>query len=181
MFNTVLVLSILLVSSLQNTVDYSNFTSWGGSCNTGSSQSPIDINSRETTACPSSMYFKIDIPCMGFIYNETGQDLSVVAGGISTITFAENSEYAVYEAEQFHYHTQSEHTINGVPADLELHIKFPRTNATSNETALENHTVSSNQYSYSVLAILFKEDTSISSDVFDNFPDANSSVGNFKE
>lgn len=181
MIKTTVTLALLLVLSLQTTTDYGDTSSWGGSCTTGSSQSPIDINSRETNSCPSTMWVKVNIPCMAFSYNETGQDLAVTSGEISQISFVENGEYSVYEAEQFHFHAPSEHTINEEQYALEMHIKHTRLGTASTDSDLSGYNMSSDSYTNAVLAILFKEDTTITSDVFDNFPDNSSMIANFKD
>lgn len=53
-FSTVIIFAILFVniSHSSGSVDYTNPSSWGGNCQTGLSQSPIDINTKNLTFCP---------------------------------------------------------------------------------------------------------------------------------
>ena len=96
---------------------------------TGTEQTPIDIRYEDTTFVP-------DLPSLGFSY-ETRATLSVVNTGSpgefatvrgelpesnSRLTIAEGAENVNYKLLQFHYHTPSEHELNGRKFPMEMHL-----------------------------------------------------------
>jgi carbonic anhydrase len=96
---------------------------------TGLEQTPIDIRYEDTTFVP-------DLPALGFSY-ETRATLSVVNTGSpgefatvraelpegnSKLAVAEGAESVNYKLLQFHYHTPSEHELNGRKFPLEMHL-----------------------------------------------------------
>ena len=119
---------ILFVAStvLGAAVDYTAQGSWTGDCTTGSRQSPIDI----VTA--SADQSKVDDL-------ELKWDIGTWKGATTTIADANfkvnapNSDEKVeskdvsgtdreWTAAQFHFHTPSEHTFDGVQYDAEVHF-----------------------------------------------------------
>lgn len=96
---------------------------------TGLEQTPIDIRYEDTTFVPN-------LPSLGFSY-ETKATLSVVNTGSpgefatvraelpesnSKLTVAEGDENVNYKLLQFHWHTPSEHELNGQKFPLEMHL-----------------------------------------------------------
>ena len=100
---------------------------------------------------------------------ETGQSLKVEVVDKSFIHLTKidfeyltiKIQHGSYSTLQFHYHTPSEHTLNGFHYDLELHIVH------GNQTKKYNRFPPSNQLS--VIGLLFKENPTISEDLFDRF------------
>jgi carbonic anhydrase len=104
------------------TWNYENPETWGaasGDC-AGIIQSPIDIDTDST--------LKVDMPDLEFHYSafpiiiqDNGHTIQVSTGSYdagNTIMFNNNA----YKLKQFHFHSLSEHTINGEHAPMELHM-----------------------------------------------------------
>ena len=80
-------------------------------------QSPIDIQTDSTV--------KVNLPNLLFSYKpfamklvDNGHSIQVNNNGANSLTY--NGK--VYEFKQFHYHSRSEHLINGASTDMELHL-----------------------------------------------------------
>jgi carbonic anhydrase len=93
-------------------------------CAKGNHQSPIDLI---TTATSSDLGLKFDYKTSSvrIAHNEhmeeiidNGHTIQVTVDEGSTITLGN----AVYELKQFHFHTPSEHTVNGVHMPMEMHM-----------------------------------------------------------
>ena len=95
---------------------------WGGlsddflDCKVGRNQSPVDINN----PLPDRALEPIN-----FAYEETyttlrndGTTIKANYGAGSELTFEGDS----YQLLEFHFHSPSEHSVNGIPFDLELHL-----------------------------------------------------------
>ncbi|MFT4976668.1 MAG: carbonic anhydrase [Myxococcota bacterium] len=100
--------------------DYSDQTSWVESdpdCG-GSYQSPIDLDFETFT--------EGEAPILDFGYTTTplhvvnnGHSVEYeVDGAVNTL----NIDGVDYALVQFHFHSPSEHTVNGEPADMEMHL-----------------------------------------------------------
>ena len=84
-------------------------------CKSGKKQSPIDISAAE----------KADIAAIEFSY--TGSNIDMVNNGHTIqMNYSGDSRITVagksYKLLQFHFHSPSEHTINGKPADMVAHL-----------------------------------------------------------
>jgi carbonic anhydrase len=84
-------------------------------CSTGRSQSPIDI----ATTSPR------DLNNIVFSYQPT--PLNIVNNGHTVqVNYAQGSFIEIdgerFDLAQFHFHAPSEHTLNGVHADMEMHL-----------------------------------------------------------
>jgi carbonic anhydrase len=87
------------------------------------SQSPIDIVSSSTVYDPS-------LPALGFSYGLA--DLSVINNGSPEVESTIRANVApghslevsgvTYNLAQFHFHTESEHLVNGVESAMEMHL-----------------------------------------------------------
>lgn len=84
-------------------------------CKAGMKQSPIDI----------SQYLQEDIPALNFTYNpvplevlNNGHTVQVNYAAGSTLSSADKT----FNLLQFHFHTPSEHYIDGAPYPMEVHF-----------------------------------------------------------
>ncbi len=94
---------------------------WGGisadysACSVGNRQSPIDLSSDQTR----------DLSGIGFAYRPT--TLAIVNNGHTVQVDHHGDSYVSigrwpYRLRQFHFHSPSEHTIDGQYADVEMHL-----------------------------------------------------------
>jgi len=86
-------------------------------CKLGKNQSPIDINHNVTVkAClkPIEFHYTSDVKAV----KNTGYSVKALAEGKSYIVVDGKKFYL----KQFHFHTPSEHTVNGKHYPLELHL-----------------------------------------------------------
>jgi carbonic anhydrase len=98
-------------------------------CSTDSRQSPIDI--AEPTVDASLTALELDIRPTRIHLMNNGHTVEQEYEEGSTLIF----NGTIYELLQFHFHTLSEHTVNGKRADMELHAVF-RHNATGSLAVL---------------------------------------------
>lgn len=94
---------------------------WGGlsedfqACTTGRAQSPIDIRADMHADLPR---LAIDyIPFLLHVVN-TGHTIEVEAAGIGTLKV----DGTAYDLRQFHFHTPSEHHVDGKVFPIEIHF-----------------------------------------------------------
>lgn len=84
-------------------------------CGTGKEQSPIDIKSAQPE----------DLKNLEFSYHPVPAEITN-NGHTQQVNVPEGLDFTVgdekYELQQFHFHTPSEHTINGKPAVAEVHF-----------------------------------------------------------
>ncbi len=84
-------------------------------CKSGKQQSPINISGAKST----------NLPDISFSYQATPLDV-VNNGHTIQVNYAPGSHISVdskqYELLQFHFHSPSEHEINGKPADMVAHL-----------------------------------------------------------
>jgi carbonic anhydrase len=84
-------------------------------CKEGKAQSPIDLRyGRRTDYQPLSFQYRSDTLAV----TNDGHGIRVDSGPGSFLV-VNGHEYAL---QQFHFHAPSEHRIQGVPADMELHL-----------------------------------------------------------
>lgn len=102
--------------------------SWEGACNNGTMQSPINIDTKDVEFCPPMHWLRLEAPCREFNYAEEGRTLTTDAMDVNYLTYSMinwttlTAHVAVYNSLQLHYHSPSEHTINGEHYDLEMHL-----------------------------------------------------------
>jgi carbonic anhydrase len=87
-------------------------------CSAGNEQSPIDITPRRLQPVPWLSGFQTKYkPTKARVIN-TGYTFQVNYDPGSRLILQERE----YDLLQFHFHTPSEHLVNGKPADMELHL-----------------------------------------------------------
>lgn len=86
-----------------------------GKCGTGERQSPIDLKNVEKKDLVN-LQFNYGSGKLRLINNGHSQQATVAEGSTMTADGVE------YELQQYHFHTPSEHTIDGKPADGEIHF-----------------------------------------------------------
>jgi carbonic anhydrase len=92
-------------------------------CATGQNQSPINVIPSElTTVCGSSLQFDVEDAPEGLEFENLGTTVEVFAEGGSIVLGD-----ATYNLAQFHFHTPSEHHINGEYFPAEVHFVFQTT------------------------------------------------------
>ena len=99
-----------------------NGADWNGTCQTGTQQSPININTRKVVPWDSS--FNMGITFRDNVTTETENILVTYKtfANWSTLTLEMNQTTSDFDALQFHFHAPSEHTVNGDNFDGEIHI-----------------------------------------------------------
>ncbi|EAS01404.2 eukaryotic-type carbonate dehydratase (macronuclear) [Tetrahymena thermophila SB210] len=125
-FNLILVHLIILNLCYSYTYDQHG-SDWPATCTTGQRQSPINIETYLINDTPEC--YNVDFQYMGKFNAQTlqnGHTLQTSVGNslpFFEIDFADAyGVKATYRAIQFHFHSLSEHTIDGEHFDLELHI-----------------------------------------------------------
>jgi carbonic anhydrase len=84
-------------------------------CKSGRSQSPVNITGTAKTDLP---VLKFDYKDMPLKVLNNGHTIQVNAEAGSSLTIGDET----YQLAQFHFHTPSEHTINGKSYDMEVHF-----------------------------------------------------------
>ena len=96
---------------------------WEGTCNEGTSQSPIDIvqkTAEENTKL--GLINKLPNLKSKFVFADQAVKFSAEEDGKGSTIVDDNGEREVYSFLQFHFHSPSEHTINGEFYDAEVHF-----------------------------------------------------------
>ena len=113
-------------------VDYDyleNGADWGDDCATGSEQTPINIVTADLET-DDALTASFDFTGSSLdAFKLAIKKLTVIAETApSTLTATpEGEDENEFEAIQFHFHAPSEHTIDGIQYDLELHIVHSET------------------------------------------------------
>lgn len=147
--NIALVLCFTIIASQ----DYTNQPGWDGVCGDGKKQSPVNIADEKVVLCPSDTKFEIQALSGEYVqtaYNHNNKNIKTPFN-LSIISLTERGQGRTYNAAQFHFHVSSEHNINSKPFDAELHIVHAHGDA------------------FAVFGILFKADSSVTQDPFDNW------------
>lgn len=105
---------------------FQNGKNWIDECKIGSEQSPININTLKSV----SIDIEEDHYRMGIVFNSsnlTSENENLILtykayGNWSTLTIDDNGTLLTFDGLQFHFHSPSEHTINGDFYDAEIHF-----------------------------------------------------------
>lgn len=110
--------SSLLFISLAHAQDwnYQTIQNWAGACQTGQSQSPINIENAFFDSGLTDLIFNWEVSHTAPFHN--GHTIEVPYEKGSSIVFKNKS----FTLKQFHFHSPSEHTLNGKSYPLEVHF-----------------------------------------------------------
>ena len=158
-------------------IDYDDQQNWTGQCNVGQIQTPIDINTKMLHFCPNIGYYKITLMCQDYpkiVVNNADMTIDTPGGAYIFIFDPIINAYEAYEGYSFHFHTPSEHSVNGNLMDAEMHIKLKPVSIevlppeALGEYAGYNFSQSVNKnHFHSVLGFLFQEDENAEFGFFD--------------
>ena len=120
----------------EGTWSYEDQDSWGSACTHGSLQSPIDLEDQEAEPSWTSPPFRL-----GDIYSfkrnivdsdrpgSINLEMSPLGLGSWTSLGSIHTPHGLAPMSQFHFHFPSEHTVNGLHFDGELHLAHRGVNA----------------------------------------------------
>lgn len=96
---------------------------WGGSCDVGKRQSPIEINHKAAVkgTYPDFFFVNYDVPLTNASLVNTGHTVQIMLGDSSTSIYGGGLREK-YILEQLHFHWSSEHTIDDTRYALEMHL-----------------------------------------------------------
>lgn len=96
---------------------------WGGSCDTGHRQSPIDVNYKAAVkgAYPEFVFVNYDQPMRNASLVNNGHTIQVNVDDVSASVYGGGLR-SKYILEQFHFHWSSEHTLDDQRYALEIHL-----------------------------------------------------------
>lgn len=89
-------------------------------------QSPIDIRSDDTifSTLPPLMFSLGSNTSLDLLNNGSPGEQSTIRANLPADAGTLTVNGTIWPLIQFHFHTESEHTINGVESDMELHMVF---------------------------------------------------------
>ena len=121
------VVTLLLAAALSSVAvaefDYSNPQNWGrenpqySTCSSGKQQSPIDIITSDVIVNKTLQPLTRDYHVYNASLSTAGVSVEVVFSGRGEVVI----DGKAYYLKQMHWHTPSEHRINGIQYDAELH------------------------------------------------------------
>lgn len=117
--------TLLVCLSAVSAADYNYLQSgadWSGTCSTGTEQSPVDIVVKDVSK--TSIKAEVTMEKNEIVTKLVDKTTTLqMDGEWLTMTVTKGDNYKrTYKAAQFHYHSKSEHTINGVRFDMEMHV-----------------------------------------------------------
>ena len=98
---------------------------WEGTCSTGTSQSPIDLEISDLADLETA-YYNREFP------NIDGDEIQYLNGKLDTfydegiVNYTIKGETSQWQTQQFHFHAPSEHMINGEHEEAEMHFRCVR-------------------------------------------------------
>ncbi|MCG8407544.1 MAG: carbonic anhydrase family protein [Phycisphaerales bacterium] len=87
-------------------------------CGDGTEQSPVNITTADVQVDGALPVVQTNYETVDAVLINNGHTLEVEYAEGSTLTFGNKT----YELVQFHFHTLSEHRVDGAPADMEAHL-----------------------------------------------------------
>jgi carbonic anhydrase len=94
-------------------------------CLSGRAQSPIDIVTTERRATPDALVLKLAPASLRIVHHEHVAD-AINNGHTIQVNYSEGDTLTVgggaYRLVQYHFHAPSEHTVNGKPFPMEMHL-----------------------------------------------------------
>lgn len=98
--------------------DQAGLACWGGTCDNGWSQSPIDIRD-EAVVDGNGPKLEFDYKDAEYVTYDSGYNVTYTAkSDAGTLRVGDKT----YKLLQFHFHTASEHTVNGQVYPMEVHL-----------------------------------------------------------
>jgi len=130
MNKTLRVLILLSVIYSFSAYKYSNVEGWPDLCKNGDRQSPINFPSfhtyvKNSTIRVISSHYNIKSCNISEI---TYDNFKIDVSGVGFIMVEKNKMFYRYDAANLQFHFKSEHTINGVKADMEIHVVHVKNN-----------------------------------------------------
>jgi carbonic anhydrase len=89
-------------------------------CSTGKQQSPIDVPRSKLLPADWLLPLQVSFKASKVQMVNNGHTIQVNYEAGSSLNF----EKTTYQLKQFHFHSPSEHKVNGVGADMETHLVF---------------------------------------------------------
>ena len=99
--------------------DYTDPTdpdTWGGNCQTGSFQSPINIETNSAVSC-GLQQIRVSFFDGDEFLDSTGQAQTAPFPGLNIAIVNHENKFFTYSSIQYHFHQPAEHEINGVRGD----------------------------------------------------------------
>jgi len=140
-------ISIPVCYGASGTYTYEKQSTWSGSCQTGTEQSPIDlrINDAKVKDFPKiSIHVNATMPMGVITVDNTGHSVTFKSDHLKTILIAGGGLKGDYKVAQFHFHwgktdtEGSEHLLDGKASPLEMHAVTMKTRFDSLKQALES-------------------------------------------
>lgn len=159
-----------LVRAEGGILDYSE-QNWPLTCQTGVRQTPIDIpanytfNITDFISITSSNYSLINSAGLGIFDNHKFYIQNVTNAGPLMVKKADITYQ--YDLIDIHFHIVSEHTVKGLPSDVEMHLVHRKNIAYLNATGITNDPDVQN--SLLVVGIRYRADVSQDNGDFTNF------------
>jgi carbonic anhydrase len=107
-------------SGAKGPLNWASLTSDNALCNTGTTQSPIDLTSSSFSMDSGAAYVINSADTPGSEFENLGTTVEVLVNGTLSGALGE------YSMNQFHFHTPSEHHINGEYFPMESHFVFQK-------------------------------------------------------
>jgi len=140
-------ISIPVCYGASGTYTYEEQSTWSGSCQSGTEQSPIDLNTNQAKVkdFPKiSIHVNATMPMGVITVDNTGHSVTFKSDHLKTILIAGGGLKGDYKVAQFHFHwgktdtEGSEHLLDGKASPLEMHAVTMKTRFDSLKQALES-------------------------------------------
>lgn len=129
---------------------------WGGMCDTGKRQSPVDLSTKNAFTAenfPDFVFDNYEKELESATIKNTGHSIQIDVSPQQKYRLSGGGLQSVYSLEQMHWHWWSEHTVDGRRYPLELHIVH------KNERFSNLTEAAANIRGIAVIAVLFHIET----------------------